>query len=223
MKYQVIVINAYENRREKYKSDSRYKLFPAIWWETVVESDLEGYHFYHNCNMDRRKKIYSCTESHKKVLKKIVEEDLENVIILEDDALIDFDKLHLLDDVNEFCYIGGDINSRLVKDFKKFDKSVIRNTLVTGINTIDPKLYRVGWGCGYLIPNKEVAGMLLDEMPCHNKHRIIDVEYVKLQQKGMISKFLYPAIVTLNLPDALQGFNGMDYSSHYKEGSDNLY
>lgn len=221
--YKVIVVNGYENRQEKYKSDPRYELHKAIWWENVSEKDLEEYHFYHNCNYDRRKKIFACSESHKNVLKKIINEDLRDIIIIEDDAIIDFDSLHLLDEINEFCYVGGDINSVLVKDFKKFDKKKIRDTLHVGINIINPKIYRVGWACGYYIPNKEVASLILEKIPNGKKHRVIDVEYVKLQQKGIISKFLYPSIVRLNMVEALQGFNGNDYGSHYKEGDGNLY
>ena len=39
----VIVINAYEERREKY--DERYELYPAVHWTDVTEEQTEELHF----------------------------------------------------------------------------------------------------------------------------------------------------------------------------------
>jgi len=221
--YSVYVINGYTERAEKYKSDKRYILHKAIHWEDVPLEKTHEYHFYYNCKVERRKKIVACTESHKQVIQKIIDENLKDVIILEDDALLDFDNLHRLEEADDFTYIGGDINALKVKDFKTFDKEKARKSLTTGINKIDNKKYRIGWGCGYYIPNKDVAQNILENMPHGKKHRIIDVEFFQLQKKEIIKDFLYPAIVTLHMGDALNGFNGADYSSHYKHGENNLY
>ena len=115
----VFVVNAYEDRKEKY--DERYELYPAVWWEDVTEEQVERYHFRYNAKMDYRKKVVACSLSHKNLLHKIIDEDLKDVCILEDDAVIDdWERLKELENVNEFCYIGGDITSPLLKDMKKF-------------------------------------------------------------------------------------------------------
>ena len=44
------------------------------------------------------------------------------------------------------------------------------------------------------------------------KERAIDNEYIALQKKGKITKFVYPAIATLYLPHASQGFTYSTYS-----------
>ena len=53
----VYVINAYEERKDKYHFDERYHLYPAIWWEDVSEEDVESLHFRHNAKEEYRKKV----------------------------------------------------------------------------------------------------------------------------------------------------------------------
>ena len=209
----VFVVNAYENRKYKY-DDERYKLYPAIWWEDVTEEQVAEYHFRHNAKMEYRKKVVACSLSHKRLLKKIIHEDLKKVVIIEDDAIIEkWDRFSELENVNEFCYIGGQINAPLMKDFKKFEdiKDSVRENFCKGINVIDPKEFRLAHACGYYIPDASVAQMILSNIPHGSKERAIDTEYISLQKKGKITKFIYPAIATLFLKDAKEGFT---YCSH---------
>jgi len=220
----VFVVNAYENRKYKY-DEERYELFPATWWTDVTEEQVERYHFRHNAKIEYRKKVVACSLSHKRLLQKIIDEDLKKVVIIEDDAMIDkWNRLKELEDVNEFCYIGGDITSPFLKDMKEFkeggEKENIRYCCEKGINTIDPKTFKIGHACGYFIPNKEVAQMILSNIPNGKKERAIDNEYISLQKKGNISKFLYPAIATLFLKDACEGFT---YSTYKLYDDQSLY
>ncbi len=210
----VFVVNAYKDRKEKY--DKRYELYPAVWWEDVTEEQVERYHFRHNAKMEYRKKVVACSLSHKNLLQKIINEDLKDIIIIEDDAVIDkWDRLEELENVNEFCYIGGDITSPFLKDMKKFkedgEKENVRYCCQKGINVIDTDVFKIGQTCGYFIPNKEVAQMILSNIPNGKKERAIDNEYISLQKKRKIEKFIYPAIATLYLPDACQGFTYSTY------------
>ena len=209
----VFVINAYENRKCKY--DERYHLFPAVWWSDLEDKDVEGYYLRHNAKMELRKKVVACSLSHKNLLQKIINEDLKEVVIIEDDAVIeDWNRLEELKDVNEFCYIGGDITSPFLKDMKDFksnDKEDLRHNLIKGINIIDPKIFRIGQTCGYYIPNADVARMILSNLPNGSKERAIDNEYMALQKKGNIRKFIYPAIATLFIKEAKEGFTYSNY------------
>ena len=213
-KMRVIVINAYEERREKY--DERYEMYNAVWWENVSEEEVERYHFRHNAKVELRKKVVACSLSHKRLLQKIIDEDLKNIVIIEDDALIDdFDRLEELKDTDQFCYIGGDITSPFLKDMKKFkeegEKEEVRFCCQKGINVINPKTFKIGQTCGYFIPNKEVCQMILSNLPHGKKERAIDNEYIHLQKKGKINLFMYPAVSTLYLKDACNGFTYSNY------------
>ena len=209
----VFVVNAYPERREKY-DEEKYEIFPAFWWEDITEEQVADYHFRHNANMTYRKKVVACSLSHQAVLGKIINENLKDVFILEDDAIIEkWDRLKELEGFKEFCYIGGQINAPLMKDFKKFEdiKDSVRENFCKGINVIDPKEFRVAHACGYFIPKRKVAQDILSNIPNGAKERAIDTEYIALQKKGKITKFIYPAISTLYLPDAKQGFSYSTY------------
>ena len=221
----VFVVNAYKERREKYLENDRYELFPAGWCEDVTEEQVERYHFRHNANMDYRKKVVACSLSHKNLLLKIIKEDLKNIIIMEDDALIeDWMELELLkkEGLTDFCYVGGQINAPFMKDFKTFPdiKESIQDNFSKGVNHIDPKEFRIGQTCGYFIPNADVAQKLLSNIPTCTKERAIDTEYIKLQQKKYIDLFYYPAIVKLYIPDANKGFT---YSTYKLLDDQSLY
>ena len=211
----VFVVNAYEDRKEKY-DEEKYEIFPAIHWTDVTDEDVKRYHFRHNARLEYRKKVVACSMSHQALLGKIINEDLKDVFILEDDAIIEkWDRLKELEGCKEFCYIGGDITSPFLKDMKVFKedggKENVRYCCEKGINKIDPKTFKIGQTCGYYIPNKKVAQDILSNIPNGKKERAIDNEYIALQKKGKITKFVYPAIATLYLPDASQGFTYSTY------------
>jgi len=217
----VYVINAYEDRKEKY--DDRYTIFPAIWYENITDDILEKYYFRYNAKKDYRRKVVACAESHKKMLNEIISKDLKEVVIIEDDAVInDFSRLEELKDINDFTYIGGDITSLTLNksnEFRKTKKEYVRESLKLGMNTIDISNWRLAHACGYYIPNKEVAEKILNLIPYYDKCRAIDKEYMMLQEKKIIKDFIYPAIVTLDIGDAKKGFNYSTYKLH----SDQLY
>ena len=209
------VISAYPERRKKY--DDRYTIFEAYTPKDITDEIYDNYYFRYNAKPLYRKKVISCAESHKKVLKIIIEEDLKETIILEDDAILDFSRIEELKGINEFCYIGGDIVALTLNkynEFRKTKKEDIRKSLQTGINTIDIENWRLAHCCGYYIPNKEVALQILNSIPNLNKCRAIDKEYMLLQEKRIISKFIYPALVTLQMDEAKQGFNFSQYKLH---------
>lgn len=219
----VFVINAYPERKEKY--DYQYEIFPAVHWTDVTEEQVERYHFRHNAKMELRKKVVACSLSHKRLLQTIIDKDLKNIVIIEDDALIDdFDKLDELQNVNDFVYIGGDITSPLLKDMKKFKedggKENVRYCCEKGINKIDKDIFKIGQTCGYYIPDASVAQMILTNIPHGNKERAIDNEYIHLQKKGKINLFMYPALSTLYLKDAMNGFT---YSTYKLYDDQTLY
>jgi GR25 family glycosyltransferase involved in LPS biosynthesis len=210
----IFVVNAYPERRSKY--DDRYEIYDAVWWEDLTDEDIKDYYLRYNAKTDLRKKVVACSKSHKNLLMKIIKEDLKNVVIIEDDAIIeDFERLKELEEVNEFCYIGGDITSPLLKNMKDFksngEKDNLRFEFIKGINQINPKEFKIGQTCGYYIPNSKVAQHILSNIPVNDKERAIDNEYMYLQKRGVINYFIYPALSVLNVEEARKGFT---YSNH---------
>ena len=210
----IFVVNAYPERRSKY--DDRYEIYDAVWWEDLTDEDIKDYYLRYNAKTDLRKKVVACSKSHKNLLMKIIKEDLKDVVIIEDDAIIeDFERLKELEEVNEFCYIGGDITSPLLKNMKDFksngEKDNLRFEFIKGINQINPKEFKIGQTCGYYIPNSKVAQHILSNIPVNDKERAIDNEYMYLQKRGVINYFIYPALSVLNVEEARKGFT---YSNH---------
>jgi GR25 family glycosyltransferase involved in LPS biosynthesis len=208
----ILVISAYHNRREKYTDD--YHIYDAKWWENVIEEDLKPYTFRHNIKEPLKKKICACSISHKGALKKIIDEKIKNCIIIEDDCICDLERLNELDNIDHFCYIGGDMRPPLLKDDKTFNKDDFRPT-EKGVYEIDTEKFRI-LGCyGYFIPTPEIAQKILDNIPTSKKERAIDVEFCKLQKKGIINHFLYPAITTNIIEEAQQGFSNPQMKFNY--------
>ena len=217
----IFIINGYSDRRDKY--DENYTMFPAIWWETITDEELDKFHFRYNCKTELRKKICACTLSHLEMIKKIINEDLKDIVICEDDCMIDDiellkETIYLLPD--EFVYLGGQINSPLVKNYLSFEKkdkqniiSSIRNDNKL-IHTIEPETFRITHACSYYIPNKKVALKLLssiEEVYKGRRYRAIDVMYHELQKRKIITKFVFPAQGILHIPDAKKGYTFSQY------------
>ncbi len=211
----VIVISAYPERRTKY--DDRYEIFEAYTPQDITEEVYDNYYFRYNAKPLYRKKVIACAESHKAVLQKIIDEDLKDTIIIEDDAVLDFNRLDELKGINQFTYIGGDITSLTLNKsntFRKELKEDIRKSLNKGINIIDIENWRLAHACGYYIPNRTVALLILGSIPVYDKCRAIDKEYMEIQKQGYIKQFIYPAIVTLVEDEAKKGFNYSSYKLH---------
>lgn len=199
----VLVINMSVKRWEKYKDDPRYERFEAVNGNEELD-DLwvdTHYHFRYNAKRSLRQNIAGCSESHLKCLRYIIKNKINNVIIIEDDTIVDFERLSELEDVKDICYIGGQIKSLKLKDEKIFNKPEIDS----GFNKIDNEKYRISGAFGYYIPEYIQANILL--VHSYKKRRGIDVEFMLLQKKGLIKNFIYPAIVRLYMPDAVQGFS----------------
>lgn len=227
----IFVINAYADRTSKY--DENYTMFPAYWWEDIDNEKTDMFSFRWNCKTELRKKICACTLSHLEMIKKIVLEDLKEIVICEDDCMIDDiellkETIHLLPK-DELTYLGGQINSPLVKDYRMFEKTLKRyvidkikndNKL---IHTIDVESFRITHCCCYYIPNKQVAQNILDSIQeiysGTRKMRAIDVAFHELQKKKIITKFVFPAQGTLHIPDAKKGYTYSTYklSDNQKE------
>ena len=135
--YTIFVISINKERQEKY-TDPRYTIFEGVNGKEELDIHWinDNYNFYWNAGNKIKYSIAGCSQSHIRVMEKIRKDKINNAIIIEDDALLDFNRLDELDEVDEFCYLGG----RLVdcKNINKIiNKNQIRDTFNNGINHID--------------------------------------------------------------------------------------
>lgn len=209
--YKVFVLSVdkppYRERRKKYTEDARYELFPGLWWEDISEHYLEQYTFMWSAQEQYKKCAIACAMSHVNLLQKIANEDLKNVVILEDDAVLDFDRLNILDEIDEMCFVGGKLEPPILSNstaaWRKNQRQQLRDNFKSGINLIDPAHFTIWCAHGYFIPNALSASRLLKLLSKDGKKkRAIDTHYVRLQKKNLIKKFVYPALATSVVKEA---------------------
>ena len=207
----VINLKRDEDKWSKYKKDDRYIRFSAC---NGVEMSKENPYFDKLQIMwnaaDRKKK---CTagilNSHMSIIKKIVKQKINQALVIEDDAVIDFNILKKINlnklPQDSIIYFGGTLHPPDTFKNKTWSHEGIIKSFKKGINKIDPKKFRILGGHGYYFPTWEIAKDLLDKVDSKKKMRALDSEMVKLQRTGDIKYFYYPAISYLKMEDAKKG------------------
>tara|TARA_R110002167_G_scaffold83788_1_gene228103 strand:- start:450 stop:1103 length:654 start_codon:yes stop_codon:yes gene_type:complete len=215
----VFVINISDKRWAKYQSDKRYTRFKGCNGKEDLDMDWinERHHFRYNAKDDHKFNVVGCSQSHRGCMKHIQEYKINNAIVIEDDALIDFNRLSELDDIKEFCYIGGWMRGPVLTKQKEWIKPIFNK----GVHKIDTAKFVVSNCHGYYFPSWRDTIYMLEDRVCshqnHPKRRAIDVEFCH-KQRAYDLQFIYPAISTLHLSDANEGFT---YSKYVLK--DNMY
>jgi hypothetical protein len=209
--YTIFVINISDERWENYKDDDRYRRWKGV--NGNKELDLKDvndkYHFYWNCNDTLKLNVAGCSESHLRCIKHIYDNKINNAIIIEDDTFVDFERLELCPLYNlcdGITYLGGQFHPPVLKNLKTFEKEG-RPEYEKGIlslRRINTSSFLISGAFGYYIPKWEQALILTEQTG--KKRRAIDVEFKGLQKKDKIKSFIFPALVTLNIPVAMTGF-----------------
>ena len=213
----IFVINISDERWNRYKQDERFNRWIGCDGRDLDMAFVENkYISYWNCNESHKRSVAGCSESHLSLLRYIYENKIDDVIILEDDTIVDFDRLDILKDIKEFCYLGGRFQGKTLKHKPH------TGILFEGVNTINPFTFTITGGHAYYIPTYDIAESLYINIMTRKKRRAIDAEFRRLQKGGKIKKFVYPAIVELHLPTAMNGFT-YNASSQYKLKDTNKY
>ena len=213
----IFVINLRRDKEKwsKYKKDDRYIRFSAC---NGVEMSRENPYFDRLQIMwnakDRKKK---CTagilNSHMSIIKKIVKEKINQALVIEDDAIIDFKELKKIDlnqlPQDSIIYFGGTLHPPDTFKNKKWKHEETIKDFKKGINEIDTTKFRILGGHGYYFPKWEIAEDLLKRVDSKKKMRALDSEMVKLQRIGVIKYFYYPAISYLSITDAKKGVHAV--------------
>ena len=205
----IFVINISDERWERYKHDERFTRWKGCDGKQLPLDFVENtYITMHNARESHKRCVAGCSESHLSLLEHIYENKIDNVIILEDDVDIDFDRLDILKDVKEFCYLGGHFQGKNLKH------KAYTGILFEGVNTITPFTHTIAGAYGYYIPSYDIAESLYINIMSKVKRRGFDCELRRLQKGDKIRKYIYPAIVELYLPVAQHGFSCQ--SSNFK-------
>jgi len=216
----IYVINISDERWARYKQDERYNRWIGVDGRQLpLEFVEKNYINYWNAREAHKRSVAGCSESHLKLLEYIYKNKIDDVLIIEDDTIVDFDRLSEIKDIKNFCYLGGRFQSPTLK--KKLCRENI--SLKNGLNKIQPNEFTITGGHAYYIPHHQIACDIYHDIMFRDKRRAIDAEFRRLQKNyKLIKNFVYPAIVELYLPDAMNGFT-YNASSNYKLKDTNKY
>ena len=228
-KIYVINLKKDKDKWKKYKDDhqkgivDRYSACLGLDPQTKYLSDFKRNEKKLQIMWNAAERKKKCTAgiltSHLGVIKKIHQQKKNfpkyGVLIIEDDAQINFSRLKIaMKSVNKYkdslIYFGGTLHPPDTFKNKKWYETIdqLRKSLkVNKFNTIDPSKYRILGGHGYYFPSWKTTDDLLKEIEKKPKIRALDSEMVKLQKKGKIKYFYYPAISYLNIEDAKKGIH----------------
>lgn len=172
-----------EKRRNKLNYD--YEWFKSVSGEEIIDR----FNFRYNTSQGLKDATASCFNSHLKMMKKIVDEKLNDVIICEDDSI----KVYDVDtsNINEICLFGGTIRhpSNWAKDREWRKTNDI--SFQDGMNKIDYEKYR--WTQTYAIyyPTWEDTNKLLKTiLESKNKYCHLDIF---LSKNKLINYLYYPS------------------------------
>ncbi len=183
----VINLDSATERWEHYK-DKGCKRWSATSYDEISISDpnIKKMVSYHNLSMKEHLCKLACFKSHTNLWRYIVQNSLNNVLILEDDAQL----VNPVPDLDKFrddgiTYLGGyTSNVAVTKGAKKVD-------LPEGISIINHNEYRVLMTVAYFIPNWKVAEKLMNNITYAKRYRAIDI--MMRDFTGLTQSISYPA------------------------------
>jgi GR25 family glycosyltransferase involved in LPS biosynthesis len=188
MRIFVINLDKSVDRWEHYKNDEKFERWSATSKEEVKEWDSEKMISYHNIHPDQHLAKCGCLKSHLNILSYIITNRMNDVLILEDDALVgDLSELDKLPE-DGVTYLGG------YTAHKKMTQGPLSLSFSDKINKIDNEKFRVLTTMAYYIPTHYVAGSLYDEILNRKRWRAIDVMLGEI--KSVPFYLYYPALIT---------------------------
>jgi GR25 family glycosyltransferase involved in LPS biosynthesis len=208
----IFVINLKEStdRWEKFKGKN------VIRWEATNIDDI-------SYDLDLQEKMISywnvrytkfhftkcaCFMSHLKLWKHIIDNKINDILILEDDAVgdLDIDTSYFKQD--GITYLGG-----FFLDSKHFDIK-IKTIFETGYHKLDETKYRLIQCMSYYFPTWKIAEKLYNEIINCKRYRAIDMLITKID---IPKYFVYPAVFTEERVESTINNKGIKkgYSNQY--------
>lgn len=241
----IFVINLKRNKDRWKKYDKYNKALPSSKYvkyekfdavdgnylrnnQTTKEDKMDTKYFEKiimmwNAGEKQKGNVVGCLLSHLRLMRKIVSQKLNKILVIEDDALVDMDLLKKtnLDNLpqDKMIYFGGVLRPLTFKD-NNFNPDKVRKSFKKNkINKIKANTFKIGSTHGLYYPTNAATKPLLEYLEGKEKVRAIDSELAFIQKKepDLIDSIFYPAIVYLVLEEAQQGFSGQYFK---KDGFD---
>ncbi len=180
----IFVINC-KSSEERWKnySDDKFERWLGTHWKELSENDyrFEKMVSYHNINPDEHKAKVGCLVSHTNLWRYLITNKMDNILILEDDAVPVQDIPENLPD-DGITYLGGlSWNLKTMDGHKKI-------SFEPGVHLVND--FKILMTMSYHIPKWELAKELLDYVESQNRFRAIDIMMTKSDNKFYVS---YPA------------------------------
>lgn len=187
-----------------------------IRWRAIPREEVDEYTdkkliTYYNTSRDYHLGCCGCLLSHIKLWKHIIDNKINNVLILEDDAIFnkeEFDEEVILNfnkqsnnkqSINEvinnnngILYLGGFFHT--IKMVENKDKLIIPNS-INGINLLDKNKTRILMTISYYIPNYKIAEIMYNHIINLKRWRVIDSLMYHIPINNY---YYYPAIFIEN-------------------------
>ena len=180
----IFVINCEGSEdRWKHYSDNKYERWLGTHYKELPDGDLRFKKMvsFHNINPNEHKAKVGCLVSHTNLWRYLITNKMNNILVLEDDAVTvkDIPENLPLDGVT---YLGGLIWSQKTMDGPK------KMSFSEGIYLVDD--FKILMTMSYYIPSWEIAKELLDYVESQKRYRAIDIMMTKSPTTFYIS---YPA------------------------------
>jgi hypothetical protein len=182
MKVFYINLDTATGRRNKFK-DVSYERWKATGREEVPDYICSKMVSRYNFGKDAHLARCACWLSHTKLLEHIVENKLDDVLILEDDA-IQVNELPKEYPRDSITYVGGFVYNRKMMNSKPPE---IKHQV--GIN-LCPDDLRILGTLAYIVPSWRVALNILNKIYSQNRYKAIDI---MLGNIGIKQYYNYPA------------------------------
>ena len=180
-KFYINLLDDHE-RRQKFMGKN-YHRWEAVSREEVPDEISKKMISYWNYPRKSHLGRCGCFCSHMELYKYIIDNQLNDVLILEDDAVLhkSLPKTYPKDAI---IYLGGFFAHQRITN-----KEPVKINLKNGINYLDPK-YRILMTMSYIIPTWELCKEIVDIIEDKKRYRAIDI---MLGSMAIPKYFEYPA------------------------------
>ena len=175
----------------------KYQRFSAVDGCSLSDLECDKMISMWSIRPEHHRAKMGCYLSHCGVLRQIVTEQLDRVLIIEDDAVVrDAVIPEGIDKLDGVCFFGGWATSKRVCDANQplnFLESESESS-PSRIETIPSDAsYRILQSRAYYLPTYQIAGELLTWLESHRRIRAYDIMLCRYPQTRY---FVYPALVT---------------------------